>query len=190
MIGHLERLFAVLLIVAPVYLAARMPWRRKDSREWALGAFWVIVISVGFLLFSGGHMPVWDNSGANIGANVFEAAAARIKSGIGINFVPLKTIRGYFAVSGDQFYVNVGGNIILFVPLGFGLPLLWRRMHNFILLNLVMLAVPALVEFIQLFIGRSVDVDDVILNFVGGAIGALAYTAVKLIFPKIKTLAR
>lgn len=176
MIGHLERLFAVLLIVAPVYLAVRIPWRRKDSREWALGAFWIVMISVGFLLFSGGHMP--------------EAAAARINSGIGINFVPFKTILGYFAAGGDQFYVNVAGNIVVFVPLGFGLPLLWRRMHNFILLNLVMLAVPALVEFIQLFIGRSVDVDDVILNYIGGAIGALAHTAVKLIFPKVKTLAR
>lgn len=185
MIAHLERLFVTLMIATPVYLLLRMPWRRKDSREWALGTFWVIMISVGVLLFSGGHLP-----GLHPSANLLEAASERISSGIGINFVPLKTIRGYFAAGGDQFYLNVAGNIVVFVPLGFGLPLLWRRMHNFILLNLVMLAVPALVEFIQLFIGRSVDVDDVILNFIGGAIGALAYTAVKLIFPKVKTLAR
>lgn len=186
MIAHLERLFVTLMVATPVYLLLRMPWRRKGSREWALGTFWVIMISVGVLLFSGGHLPGSQPSAANL----FEAASERISSGIGINFVPFKTIRGYFAVHGDSFYSNVAGNIVLFVPLGFGLPLLWRRMHNFILLNLVMLAVPVLVEFVQLFIGRSVDVDDVILNFIGGVIGALAYTAVKLIFPKIKTLAR
>ncbi len=36
-------------------------------------------------------------------------------------------------------------------------------------------ALPVLIEFSQLFIGRSVDVDDLILNFAGGCLGAGVY---------------
>ena len=72
----------------------------------------------------------------------------------------------------------VGGNVLMFVPLGFMLPLLSERFHRF--RNVVCPGcVFGSVEPAQLTVGlavvgglyRVVDVDDVILNVVGGSIG-------------------
>ena len=174
--------FTVAVIAAiPLYLLLRMPWRRHDPREWALGVFWVLMIALGVVIFMG-KIPE---------GNIFEAAAERLRTGDRINFVPLKTISSFFSIKGsDSYYVNIVGNIVMFIPLGFGLPLLWKRMHNFFLLNAVILFVPVLIEFVQLFIGRSVDVDDVLLNFIGGAIGAALCAIVRLLSKKIRALAR
>ena len=41
------------------------------------------------------------------------------------------------------------------------------------------LALPVFIESCQLFIGRNVDVDDLILNFTGGCLGAGIYRLLK-----------
>ena len=73
----------------------------------------------------------------------------------------------------------VGGNVLMFVPLGFMLPLLSERFHRFRTTLFVLVACSAPIELAQLTVGlavvgglyRVVDVDDVILNVVGGSIG-------------------
>ena len=73
----------------------------------------------------------------------------------------------------------VGGNVLMFVPLGFMLPLLSERFHRFRTTLFVLVACSAAIELAQLTVGlavvgglyRVVDVDDVILNVVGGSIG-------------------
>jgi len=47
----------------------------------------------------------------------------------------------------------------------------------------------AFIETSQLFIGRSVDVDDLILNFIGGFAGALLYFALRKRFPQLEKFA-
>ena len=78
-----------------------------------------------------------------------------------------------------QDQVVVGGNVLMFVPLGFMLPLLSERFHRFRTTLFVLVACSAAIELAQLTVGlavvgglyRVVDVDDVILNVVGGSIG-------------------
>ena len=73
----------------------------------------------------------------------------------------------------------VGGNVLMFVPLGFMPPLLSERFHRFRTTLFVLVACSAAIELAQLTVGlavvgglyRVVDVDDVILNVVGGSIG-------------------
>lgn len=74
---------------------------------------------------------------------------------------------------------NIGGNILLFIPLGFSIANLFS---HFSWKKVIILGVftSLLVELIQLNIpGRSLDVDDLLLNTLGTAIGYLAYQAVK-----------
>ena len=52
------------------------------------------------------------------------------------------------------------------------------------------LLLPIFIEACQLFIGRSVDVDDVILNFAGGCIGAALYFVLRKAVPGMGRLAR
>ena len=179
---QVEFLIVAMLAAIPVYLLLRMPWRKHDRREWFLGAFWIFMFALGVLVFRGAYIP---------SGNYLETLAERVREGYMINLVPLKTIRGYFTIQGsDSYYVNIIGNIVMFIPLGFGLPFLWRRMHNFFRFNLTILFVPVLIECVQLFIWRSVDVDDVLLNFIGGAIGGLLCAFVRLVSRRSRDMAR
>ena len=62
------------------------------------------------------------------------------------------------------------GNIIMFMPLGFFPALLWRRWRWWKSL-LAGFCTSSAIEFIQFFIGRSTDIDDVILNTTGALAG-------------------
>ena len=119
-------------------------------------------------------------------------AKVRLHTMEGINLVPFRTIRDYYrvyGVHGNLFGINIYGNILMFVPWGFGLMLLWKKNRTIPRTVFFALALPLLIECVQLFIGRQVDVDDVLLNFTGALLGALLYCVLVLIFPKIKTAA-
>lgn len=179
---QVEFFVAAIIAAIPVYLLLRMPWRKHDNREWFLGAFWIYMFALGVLVFRGATIPA---------ENYFETLGERIREGYMINLVPLRTIRGYFSIQGsDSYYVNIIGNIVMFIPLGLGLPLLWKRMHNFFRFNAAILLIPVMIELIQLFIWRSVDIDDVLLNFIGGTIGGLLCALVRLVSRKARGLAR
>lgn len=67
---------------------------------------------------------------------------------------------------------NLGGNIIMFLPLGFLLPELWRRFRRFTPCVGMVALIMTCVELVQLFTLRGFcEADDVILNVLGGAIG-------------------
>lgn len=74
------------------------------------------------------------------------------------------------------------GNIIMFMPLGFFPALLWRRWRWWKSL-LAGFCTSASIEFIQFFIGRSTDIDDVILNTIGVLAGFWIFCLMKAIFP-------
>lgn len=96
-----------------------------------------------------------------------------------INIVPFYSI-GNYLFSDDKLlrafaFSNVVGNIVLFVPLGVYLPLFIREKS--ILKNVLwIILISALVEILQFVfrVGAS-DIDDVILNGLGGFIGVIAY---------------
>jgi glycopeptide antibiotics resistance protein len=100
-----------------------------------------------------------------------------------INLIPFITIREY--ISGDTgilktfAFGNVVGNIVIFIPLGIYLPLFKKDKR--VITNLLFIFIVSLfVEIIQgLFgIGTS-DIDDIILNCLGGWVGIIGY---KLLF--------
>lgn len=89
------------------------------------------------------------------------------------NLVPFKEMFR-FSLGSKMFIKNVFGNIILFVPYGFFLSY-FVKLKKVKIILLLSLFVSVIVEIIQYRIGRVFDVDDIILNVVGGAIGYLAY---------------
>lgn len=66
-------------------------------------------------------------------------------------------------------------NIILLIPFGFMLPLIWQEMRFFWKTALAGLILSALIETAQLFCLRLTDVDDLIMNTIGSGIGFLIY---------------
>lgn len=72
---------------------------------------------------------------------------------------------------------NLAGNILLFVPLGLLYPLCRKKRVSFPHILVVTVGATALIEVLQFVFlsSRSADVDDIILNFIGGMAGYLIY---------------
>jgi len=71
--------------------------------------------------------------------------------------------------------INIFGNVLMFVPFGF-LGIVFPKLHDFRKLMIHFLAAIITVESLQYFTRLGVlDVDDIILNSLGVAIGFLSY---------------
>ena len=97
----------------------------------------------------------------------------RINTGYwGISLIPFATIRSYIKYSGlFHALLNILGNVILFIPIGFIFPLILIRYRDLKRIAVLSISISIFIEFIQFFVGRSCDIDDLILNFIGGIIG-------------------
>ncbi len=106
----------------------------------------------------------------------------RWEAGHGVNLTPFATIRAMLTHGGTgQKLINLAGNLLIFVPLGAFPPLLWRKWRHLWAALGVSLGTSCLIEFCQLFLNRSMDVDDVILNAAGGLLGyVLVWSLLKL----------
>lgn len=62
-------------------------------------------------------------------------------------------------------------NVAMFFPLGFLLPLLWRRYRSFFHTLLFGICLSALIEFFQIFGGRATDINDLLTNTLGAVLG-------------------
>lgn len=98
----------------------------------------------------------------------------------GVNLVPsvIKCLNGELSL-GSWAKTMLIGNIAMFVPFGFFLPLV-TEIRNRRKLVLLAIVIPICFEMAQLFFGRRFDVDDLICNFIGIIIGAfIAYAILK-----------
>lgn len=62
-------------------------------------------------------------------------------------------------------------NVVMFVPYSLLLPLVFPGLRHFPKTALAVLATTVSIETFQFFIGRSADIDDVIMNLAGGLLG-------------------
>ncbi len=97
----------------------------------------------------------------------------------GYNLVPFTEIFRY-EIGSNQFYLNVIGNIVIFIPFGY-LISTYIKPKKILPILIVSVISSATVEFVQLCIGRSFDVDDIILNSLGAILGFLLYIALNAI---------
>ena len=79
---------------------------------------------------------------------------------------------GYLAA-----FLNLAGNVIGFLPFGFILPVIGKRMKNGFLVTVCGFCLSLFVESMQLvFKVGSFDVDDLLLNTLGTVLGYLAFS--------------
>lgn len=114
-----------------------------------------------------------------------EQRGIQVKPEYTYNLIPLKEIRRYLfyrkQIGFRGVFMNLWGNIIGFMPLGFFLPIISRRCREY-WYNTVLAAylLSYGIEMSQLiFRAGSCDVDDLILNTLGGLCGYLLFSLVQ-----------
>lgn len=102
-----------------------------------------------------------------------------IQNKLYINFIPftetVKMFKDNIIGVGNAFY-NVIGNVILFVPLGFFIPLLFNKKNRVSIILLYGFSTSLLIELIQLITAQNItDIDDIIFNTLGAVLGFYIY---------------
>ena len=95
------------------------------------------------------------------------------------NFIPFKEMFRY-EVGSIMFLKNVIGNMIMFMPYGFFISYFLKAERTSTILCLSII-VSLTIEVTQLMIGRVFDVDDIMLNILGGLIGFYIYKFIYMI---------
>lgn len=104
-----------------------------------------------------------------------------------LNIVPLHTIKhfGYLFLKGNYAQkaaaaVNLVGNVIMFMPLGVFLPALWKKQNSFIIYIITVTLIVVMLEAAQYFtrLGTA-DIDDLLLNDIGAALGFFIYKLIR-----------
>lgn len=104
-----------------------------------------------------------------------------ILEGLGTaNFTPFKTIKMYIEYSYKLNSVeNLAGNVLVFVPFGFLFPMVFKNGKSFFIMLLNAFVFVLGIEVFQLFSAfGAFDVDDILLNCLGAAIGYVVYKGV------------
>lgn len=181
--NYIINMIPYMIIAVPIYLIIRFLMLRKSSRKFNLYHEIALLIFVIFIvgLASQTVIPKIE-LGINGNINI-------LKNGThGINLLPLKvlfeTYREVFInLNINYFIINFLGNIIMFMPIGFFIPLLWEIPNKKIII--VGFLFSLFIEVCQLFLNRGTDVDDLILNTLGTILGLLVY---KFLYKKFKNL--
>jgi len=96
------------------------------------------------------------------------------------NLTPFKEIRRFIVYSGQlgasSVFTNLLGNVVAFIPFGIFLPILTNNRLKFFQVTVFTFALTLAIEMIQLMSRVGIfDVDDMILNTLGGIIGYLLF---------------
>ena len=134
------------------------------------------ILGAAFALY--GVIMLWLLFGQRLGADIPGTYWERLRDNI--NLIPFFTIREFIHAAQQtanpylvrHAFINLAGNVVMFVPLGLFPPCLWEKLRRFGRCLLFAAGCIVLIEIIQLFsLLGSCDVDDLILNMLGVSIG-------------------
>lgn len=132
-----------------------------------------ITVVAKLALFRAPILHTFDNVGMETVMNKISSA----------NFVPLHTIKMYMNFPSAYWaIINLVGNVVVFIPLGFLLPMVFKKLKGFTRTFFASLFAILIIEFGQLFTGLGqFDVDDILLNIIGASIGYFVCYIIKSI---------
>lgn len=173
------------VIAAVVYIPVRAVWlkARRRSRKPMLaetanallaGYFAALVNIVWFPVFEFLEMLFTDPAAlADMPRSGYYARNFEVLRCLFVEFDPLLLLHDF----------EIRANIALFVPLGFLLPIAFKRLKWW-QVDLICLGTTCIVELVQPLFGRAGDLDDVITNALGGVIGCALAKMVSSVFRK------
>lgn len=105
-----------------------------------------------------------------------------------IPFVEIRRFLKYGKILGwESVFLNLAGNIIGFIPFGFFFPMLFVKVRRLSTVFLLSMEFSLSIECLQLiFKVGSFDVDDILLNTLGGWIGGILYFAGRKLYGSVQ----
>ena len=106
-----------------------------------------------------------------------------------INLIPFRVFQdNYYAITELNFWqpfiINFLGNICIFMPIGFLIPLVWDKFNRFWKVALIGFGISLFIETTQLTQLRSSDIDDLWLNTLGSIFGYSFYLLSNNFYPR------
>ena len=153
----------MILLSCVVLIAIRLAYLIKNKQKFSIGNELMMLAFIIYVLC------------------LFQIVTNGDVSGIhGVNVTLFKELTRY-QIGSKLFYRNIIGNILMFVPFGF-FTSYYLKLDKKRIIFYLSLIVSVVIELIQLKIGRAFDVDDIILNLVGGMLGYYLYRLMDRIF--------
>lgn len=181
-------MFGYMIAALPLYVLVRIILlkRRKKRvnklREFLLATF--ILYCIG--LASQTIIPKWSIGVDSLtGKLYFDIMVANEMASV--NVTPFQTMLLYLQTNsntddwGSLSIMNLLGNMFMFSPIGLFIPILWRKFDSYWKIAWIGLSVTFFIEGVQYFIGRSTDIDDIILNAIGVMFGYFVFKVMKKI---------
>ncbi|PID04496.1 MULTISPECIES: VanZ family protein [unclassified Sporosarcina] len=154
---------------------------RKSYWKIIFGIYIVLLINFVVVKFNGNINHTINTVQMNI--------MRRAEGGSNYNLIPFQTVRMYLTdLSFSVAILNILGNIIPFIPMGFLIPMAFSSQRRMIKTMFTCFLLILSIECIQFFayLG-SFDVDDIILNTISCFLGFLFFSAYSRIYKKYKS---
>ncbi len=176
--GYAARYLPFALLAGGVFLAARYLWVKRTGQQfrgWNEGTRALLVCYLAALL-----LVVWV---PYPGSPLFASWS--------FDFVPtlLAWAVDYSPLFPSWSVAMLILNVLLFVPVGLLLPLVLRR-NTWWRVGLACLAATLAIELVQPLVDRSGDIDDVLCNLAGSAIGFGLYKLLDKLLPRFTARCR
>ncbi|MEG0898972.1 MAG: VanZ family protein [Oscillospiraceae bacterium] len=181
-LGYFLQTVPIAVVVGTVYTILRLVFlkRRKCPVVWFSEAMRLMFVFYLTGLCSLLILPAnfWLHIYDGIFFGLWEYMGAFFRFGE-VNLIPtiVKCLSGEFILDSWVKEMLVG-NVVMFMPFGFFLPFVTEKLNKKRALTIAVI-VPVVVEFFQLIIGRSFDIDDLICNFFGIVVGCLIANGIK-----------
>lgn len=165
-INYVLKMFPYMIGIIPVFIVIRMIFYKINKkskvnlkREVLMLVFFMFLIGLYSQAITGNF------SIKNINLNK-------------INIIPFKifidTYKEVFINENTNYFIiSFLGNIIMFIPIGLLIPVIWKLKDKTIILIGFLISLS--IEISQIFLNRGTDIDDLIFNTLGIIIGLVIY---------------
>lgn len=192
-INQFIQVIPITLLVGLLYIIFRFLKLKKSNGDinYKKESLYLIFVCYIVGLFNLVLVPInfWDIIWYNIFYNFNENPFAGIFD-FSYNFIPTiyKIIIGEYTPD-SWVKAMIVGNFLMFIPMGILLSLCFKNFNKKNIFKYAVL-IPLAIEVLQLIVGRSFDIDDLVMNFLGIVIGYFIVELVKIIkcLINVKTL--
>lgn len=183
-INQFIQVIPITLLVGLLYIIFRFLKLKKNNSDinykreilylificYIVGLFNLVLVPINFWVI------IWYNVFYNFNENPFAGIFD-----FSYNFIPTiyKIIIGEYTID-SWVKAMIVGNFLMFIPMGILLSLCFENVNKKNIFKYAVL-IPLAIEVLQLVVGRSFDIDDLLMNFLGIVIGYFIVELVKKI---------